>query len=307
MFIAIFVVIGQTGRTVSKYKWSPPEVGILPMLHLLRSEVRPHTAVQLDIDLSGWHVPARRVNTREHKDDQATIDYYYVDPWLHGEVRLADGSRLRWQYRHHIRERQRTYQRISGQVRTKSKTRHFQVCTVKLRLRRRRYPHVHSAPQDGDATITQTQSDEHFRIKVRQKHAGAPEYLDVQPLVTGIAHAYRQIDISGDEPATPQPVQQQANVAPTPGATAGAVPQSTDHGLTIVAPDLQQGLLQAQARGAGVGAYISRHNGQLYLSLDFIHDTQERQQVQHLLQRYQAGETLDVETLSWLGRRLLGN
>lgn len=262
---------------------------VIDQLQSLRADVRPKTLVELKIDLRGWKQDAKRIEKIDRKDARKTIDTFYRDPWLQGEVRLADRSQLTWRYISRWRERQTTFRRLSGKTKTRTKSMHKLVCVVKLRLRQRRYRELQPIPTAKDRSeLEQYPHGEYSIVRVKQKYREDLEYLRGRPLVAALATAYSQVAV----PARGVP-------APTP------TPQA-EPPLLIIAPDLQQGLLQAQARGAGVGAYIGRHNGQLYLSLDFIRDTNERSQVRQLLQRYQAGETLDTATLTWLGKRLLG-
>jgi hypothetical protein len=288
--IVSFMGMWHTGQSLTKNSggWSSLEY-VIDQLKSLRADVRPKTPVQLQIDMRDWKQPAKLVEKVNRKDARKTIDTFYRDPWLQGEVRLADRSRLTWCYISRWRERETHFGRPSGKTKTRTKSMHKLVCVVKLRLRQRRYPHFHPvARQKEPNMIERYPRGEYTIVHVKQKYRDDLDNLRGRPLIAAIATAYSQI-------------------AAPPRSAARSTPAPPDEPpLLITAPDLQQGLLQAQARGAGVGAYIGQHNGQLYLSLDFIRDAQERQQVHHLLRRYQAGETLDTEMLTWLGKRLLG-
>ncbi len=289
-FIALFSVLTNFPAVNPRMaSWDHRIRIILPTLYALRADLHPRKPLSLQVSLQPWKQPAKRSGKRNHKDARKTIDTHYADIWLTGEARLADRSRLRWRYISRWRERQTTFRRSSGKTKTRTKTMHKLVCKLQVRLRQRRYPNLHPVPplQDGSELEQYSRSD-HTIVRVKQKQRIEPEVVQARPLIAAIATAYSQVAV---------PPRSAARSVPAPQA---------EPPFLITAPDLQQGLLQAQARGAGVGAYISRHNDQLYLSLDFIRDAQERRHVQHLLQRYQAGETLDTETLTWLGKRLLG-
>lgn len=75
--------------------------------------------------------------------------------------------------------------------------------------------------------------------------------------------------------------------------------------IRIVRPTLQSEIESRHANGR-FPAYIIQHRGQLFLSLQSIQNSQQREQVFSILRGYQVDDTIDVSQLPDFIRRVLG-
>ncbi len=173
---------------------------LLPILQVLRAEMRPTEPLHLWIDTRGWKLDSKKVNRIDHRDDKKTIDTIYLDRWLVGGACLADRSRLKFQCTNRVRSRDTTFKRTGGRVKTKTKEKTKTTVDVRLKVSNRRYPKVQRDPQQeatyGIRIIPQERRTE---IRVRQKHrvnledkARAPF---LRPFTYAVGAAYRPIEV----------------------------------------------------------------------------------------------------------------
>lgn len=132
-----------------------------------------------------------------------------------------------------------------------------------------------------------------LRIAVRRHIKDLTTILDIVELGTTLTALLSAKDSRSLAPQ-PQPAVPQAQ----------PLPAAPDRRLLIQHAGLKQGLAQAQAQGSKISPYVHVEDGQMYLSLAFVRDPSERAQTYDLLQRFQAGETVDEEALRQLGQQL---
>lgn len=181
-----------------KIEFSRVEKVLLPLVHLLKAEVRPREPILLGIDLRGWKIREKKGNPIKHKDEKKTIDTFYGDPWLIGEVRLADHSRLQFRFTNRVRERETTFRRSSGKVKTRIKPKNTTIIETQLAVSNRRYEGAYDEPATvANGKIKVRSKPERTLIRIKQKHKGAEEELGATPLVEATSIAYRQVSIPG--------------------------------------------------------------------------------------------------------------
>lgn len=126
---------------------------LLPLLVVLREELPPETPVTLRLDLSGAQQAHKRLGERRWDTGWPKVkEQQFADPWLSGEARLADDSRLHWDLVDHLRRRDVRRRNARGKIKRKTKYRVKRHLTVRLGLPHESYATA-SAPaatQPGD-------------------------------------------------------------------------------------------------------------------------------------------------------------
>jgi hypothetical protein len=258
------------------------------MLRVLQADMRPKKPIHLQIDLRGWELPTKQVYKVDHHDTERTVDTFYVDHWLMGQARLADRSRLQWRLTRQVRVRQTTRHRLSGKVKTKAKDKIKTLVDARLVIAHQRYPGaLPEATPIPNGRLKIRPKETRTEIRVKQKYSPETTSRDTNPFVETVSTAYQQV-------ALPD----------TATTTIPDVPQSTTR-LLIQDAALQRELQRAREQGGKIAPYVQLEDGQMYLSLAFLDDPAERAQAYDLLQRFQAGETVDQAALRKLGQQLL--
>ncbi|MFP4436750.1 MAG: hypothetical protein ACLFVO_05840 [Chloroflexaceae bacterium] len=262
---------------------------LLPILRVLQADMlQPNEPLRLQVDLRGWKLPAKQVDQVDHHDTEKTVDTFYVDHWLTGQAHLADRSRLRWRLTRQVRVRQTTRHRLSGRVKTKTKDKIKTLVDARLAISHQRYPGALSeAAPIPHGRLKIRPKEQRTEIRVKQKYSPETTSRDTNPFVEAVSAAYQQVTLPDAGPTT-----------------IPDVPQSPTR-LLIRNAALQRELQQAWKQGGKIAPYVEIKNGQMYLSLAFLDDPAERAQAYDLLQRFQAGETVDQTALRRLGQQLL--
>lgn len=105
----------------------------------------------LRLDLSGAQQPHKCRSERKWENGWPKVtERHFADPWLSGEARLADESRLHWELVEHLRRRDMRRRNRRGKVKHKTKYKVKHLLTVRLGL-----PHETYATEGADAPATQ--------------------------------------------------------------------------------------------------------------------------------------------------------
>lgn len=172
---------------------------VLPLISILREEMSPADRLSLRMDLRG----------RLHKDKQVGkptasapnsvgrhyVETHYLDPWLVGKARLADGANLEWRVTDHVRERGR-YKKIKYRIKT--------LIEVRLGLPREDYaPHAGGTADTASDRVAMKSGATRTVVRVRRvlltrtRGWGArrlgPTALSVDDFVDLVAAAYARV------------------------------------------------------------------------------------------------------------------
>ncbi|NJO84413.1 MAG: hypothetical protein HC828_17635 [Blastochloris sp.] len=167
---------------------------VLPIVRILRADMRPGVPITLWIDLNGAEMPKKQVNRVDHGDAKNTIDTFYIHRWLVGKARLADRSQVQWQITDYLRNRSTTFRRTGGRVKTKVKPKTKMVINLWLNVPMRLYPNVTATPtQTSDNKLHLKEKPRYISIRLKQKYRYAQPGISVHLFRQTIGQAYRQI------------------------------------------------------------------------------------------------------------------
>ena len=120
---------------------------VVPLLLVLREELGRHEPVTLRVDLVGAQQPRKRLGERRwNAHGRHVTERRYADPWLSGETRLVDGTRLSWEIVDHVRQRDQSRRNPRGKLKSKTKLKVKRYLTVRLGLPHDIYETRHAPP-----------------------------------------------------------------------------------------------------------------------------------------------------------------
>ncbi|HSE99144.1 MAG TPA: hypothetical protein VLD57_12825 [Blastocatellia bacterium] len=178
---------------------------LVPMVSILREEMKPGEPLFLHIDLRGGllnskEVPAPRLRTTDKISRWSSgniSESFYSDRWLEARGVLADKSRLELQVRDFIRKRVVTRRNARGKTKVKTKYKVKSTIDARLHLPQDDYA-VMSAGASGGEKINIKPGEKRSAIRVRRTVI-ARDLESVVPFNQGvdvIARAYRQVKLN---------------------------------------------------------------------------------------------------------------
>lgn len=167
---------------------------LLPMLILLKEDVKSNHTVSLQLDLTKLKTPARMI-----KHIRPTSKYYpkietriFQAPWLIGRLKLMDGTGFKWQVDEALRVRRITKRgRVSGKIKTKlkKKTKHtldLRASFPKANFKRKPY---------SERGVQYSESASHHVVRLKLKARGTGESdLPVSFVLQGFSNAYKLME-----------------------------------------------------------------------------------------------------------------
>ncbi|MBI3652368.1 MAG: DUF3784 domain-containing protein [Acidobacteria bacterium] len=179
---------------------------IVPLLHLLREEMKSRQPVFLHVDLRGGTLAEKKYSEQlSATGRQAQLhgskikEEYFANQWLVGSAKLADGTLLQWQVFERLRKRAEGKRRSSGKYKTKTK---FKVKTrveAKLIFNHRVYTVAAPIGHDAQHTIVIKPGVRKDKVSVRRVLVSdqADGMTPLGELLEAIASAYRAVKPTG--------------------------------------------------------------------------------------------------------------
>ena len=114
---------------------------VLPLFTVLREEMDPKDKLTLEADFRGAECNDKLDDERSYSPNSwsKVKESTYVDPWLVGKARLADGSTLEWQIEDRLRKRRIRKRSSSGKTKFKTKYKVKRRLSLRLGLQNKRY------------------------------------------------------------------------------------------------------------------------------------------------------------------------
>jgi hypothetical protein len=207
-FFASLAIIAQVHTPLVFLGWLVVEIGLIaaaflterpgpnqlpamiPLVGVLKEEMDPDAPLRLSLDMRGRTCKDKQVNLGHRAGRQAGSDF--LDPFLSGSGRLADGSLLSFRLVDRTHVVSITKRSASGKRKTKVKTRVSTLIDVTLQVRTRDYV-ARSAP--GAARLSDKAGGKRTAVRVRRviksKTPGA--LLDMQDFLGTMALCYQAV------------------------------------------------------------------------------------------------------------------
>ncbi len=171
---------------------------VLPLLKILREEMKTNENLKLRLDLRGFEFPEKLLSQSEDYGDnsffsgaryKSIIDYYYRDHWMDGDATLADGTRLIWSAYDLVKHIKKVKHR-KGKRKSKSKYRTY--ISMQVGMNRKRYMLPPSLKLKGQEGAVRTQKSGDYNWMLVKKTVKYPAGQSFQPndFVNTIASAY---------------------------------------------------------------------------------------------------------------------
>ncbi len=164
---------------------------VLPMLLILREEMKANGNLKLRLDFRGFEVSEKLVNQSDKRNTsiyRSIIDYYYRDYWMDGDTTLADGTRLVWSITDLVKHIKKTKYRKNKK---KSKSKFRTVLNTQIGMHRKRFllPDVKEKGNEGKIKTRKSGAYHWMQVNKTVKHLPPVSF---QPLdfVNTIASAY---------------------------------------------------------------------------------------------------------------------
>lgn len=187
---------------------------VLPLLAVLREEVKPDSTLFLRVDLRGGTLPEKLTGNqlspsglRLQKSGSKITEEFFADQWLAARALLADNTTLQLQAFDRIRKRQEGKKRVSGKYKSKTKHKVKTRLEATLRFSNRRYEvskenlNKPIAGKDKVATSKVKVKEGASRTKINIRRVAVTDELskpvDVREMLKAIATVYSQIAPKG--------------------------------------------------------------------------------------------------------------
>ncbi|MEZ5429455.1 MAG: hypothetical protein R2747_24640 [Pyrinomonadaceae bacterium] len=166
-------------------------VRVLPLLMILREEMKPNEKLKLRLDLRGFEQPDKLTSQSPKRSTaiyRSIIDFYYRDHWMDGEATLADGTRLIWSVYDLVKHIKKIKYRKGKR---KSKSKYRTSISMQIGMSRKRY-RLPPLKQKGTEGVIKTQKAGDYVWMLVKKTVKHPPGQSFQPndLVNTIAAAY---------------------------------------------------------------------------------------------------------------------
>lgn len=171
---------------------------VLPLVAVLREDMEDKERLSLKVDLRG----AKEKSKLQSKERKRTrnlaihklVESIYVDPWLQGSARLADGILIHWKIIDTLRHRDITKRGSSGKLKFKTKSKVKRLYEVQLTVPKKRYALEEGDAWDGD-NVKVNHKDSKSTVRVRRvevsRTTGRP--AELRPFLQMIASVYKQV------------------------------------------------------------------------------------------------------------------
>ena len=181
---------------------------VLPLIAVLREDVRPGERLRLRMDLRGGTIKEKQTSESApyaKPPYREVVDTFYTDPWMDGQTTFADGGRVQWQIVDQIRQTQKTKRNARGKTKTKTKRKQRTHLSVQLALPEKDYTlSGEVVEKQGTTKIKLTPGEKRASVKVhRVARLDSAETVEPRHLIDTIAEAYRH--------AAPAPKKDQGN------------------------------------------------------------------------------------------------
>jgi hypothetical protein len=168
---------------------------LVPMLMILREEMKPDEQIKLRLDLRGFSIPEKLVKTSPSYSRGAyykIVDSFYRDHWLDGDTVLADGTRLIWSIEDLVKSSKKTKRNASNKHKTKTKDKHQSVISLQVGMYNKRYsfpPKIKQKTAEG--AIRTRDADRYSWMMLRKviKHQGEQTFTPAD-FINAVAGAY---------------------------------------------------------------------------------------------------------------------
>lgn len=165
---------------------------VLPLLLILREDMKPSDKIKLRLDLRGFEIPEKFISQSNDYGSgiyRSIIDYYYRDSWIDGEATFSDGTRLIW----HIQDLVKHIKKIKYRKgKRKSKSKHRTYLNFQIGMPRKK----HSLPANlklkgNEGKLRTKKSGAYHWMSVRKtiKHPPGQQFTP-NDFVNAIASAY---------------------------------------------------------------------------------------------------------------------
>lgn len=180
---------------------------VVPLVAVLREDVKPHSTIFLRVDLRGGTLAEKRVGNQlspagqrlQAKGSKITEEFF-ADQWLLMRALLADNTTLQVQALDRIRKRQEGKKRTSGKYKTKTKHKIKSRLEATLRFSNRRYD-VATKPEKNSTGARLRIKQGAQRTKINIRRVAVSDALDkpvaVRELLQAISTAYRLVTPKG--------------------------------------------------------------------------------------------------------------
>jgi hypothetical protein len=205
--LAFLLVIGMIFFFVFFSKWRkdvPNQLRqfIVPLLHILREEMKHKERMFLRVDLRGGTLAEKKYSDQLSPSAQRAQTHgskikeeYFANQWLAGSAKLADDTLLEWQIFERIRKREEGKKRTSGKYKTKTKHKIKTRVEASLIFKRQNYLIAKSGVKDDKNKVEIKSGANKDKINVRRVSVGA--HLDavtpLSELLEAITCGYRNV------------------------------------------------------------------------------------------------------------------
>jgi hypothetical protein len=148
---------------------------IVPLLQILREEMKHREPMFLRVDLRGPTLPEKKYSDQLSKSAQQAQsrgskikEEYFANQWLAGRARLADDTLIEWQIFERIRKREEGKRRTSGKFKTKTKHKVKTRVEANLVFKRKAYVVAKSGAKDAKTKIEIKSGADKDKINVRR-------------------------------------------------------------------------------------------------------------------------------------------
>lgn len=167
---------------------------LVPILGVLREEVKSNGKVTLKVDLRGFKHSDKYQREEDIAHYKNTITrYFYLDPWFEGKTVLADGTKLVWNVEDYVSHKVKKKYGSSGKYKGKEiKNKIKSVMTVQAGMNKKRLvvpPRLKQKGDEGKIFTQKHNGEQWMTIKRAFKHG---EYGKFSPknFVDTIASVY---------------------------------------------------------------------------------------------------------------------
>ena len=175
---------------------------LIPMLMILREEMKPNEQIKLRLDLRGFSMPEKLLRTNPeyargsyHK----IVDSFYKDHWMDGDTILADGTRLIWAVEDLVRSSEKNKRNNRGKHKSKTKNKHQSLISLQVGMYNKKYSLPEKIKQKtAEGAIRTKDVDKYSWMSLRKliKHEGGQTFTP-SDFINAIASAYARAIPSG--------------------------------------------------------------------------------------------------------------
>lgn len=176
---------------------------VVPLLSILREEMRTGEQIYLRLNLRGATVPDKmysnqlsKTGLRLQSSGSKIKEEFFQDPWLAGSLRFADGTRVQLRVVDRIRKREENKKRTSGKYKTKTKYKIKSRVEARLQFKRTKYTFSKVGLQVAKNEKLDVQSDadkDTLQIRRTIMSATVNQPVSLYEFLDLLAKAYKQV------------------------------------------------------------------------------------------------------------------